>query len=237
MLALALEKIAAPLRLDLGRVRVDDASRPSQWPGAHARGSRVSLCRRGGAADWVGVFEAVGAALAAAAVPPHGREATAEATFGALLAGLFLDARFLAAHVGAERRHAADLVRALALRQLFRLRARAAAFRVASEVERGTSGAGWYEAHREAMALATAASWPYGLASRDGDADAHLAALQGAARAETLRRALVERCDDDWWKNPRAAEVLGGVLAAGGTWAGDEPPLALAAEALVARIQ
>lgn len=234
MLALALERTAGPLRLDLGRVRVDDAARPAQWPGAHAVEARVSLRRQGGPVDWLGLFEAVGQALAAAAAPFHRRHPAAAFTFGHILAGLLLDRRFLAERVGVERKLVPDVARALALRQLFRLRARAAALRVATEVERGVSGAAWAEAHREALGLAAAASWPAGLAARDGDAGALGAALLGAARAERARRALVERFDEDWWKNPRSAEQLGTWLAAGGEGLGEEPPLSLAADGLVA---
>ena len=237
MLALAVEKTAGALRLDLGRVRIDDGARAAQWCGAHALGTRVSLRRQGGAADWLGLFDAAGQALAAAACPPRLRELAAPSTAGALLSGLLLDRGFLAARLDVEKKHAGDLVRALALRQLFRLRAAAAALRVATEVERGTSGAAWSEAHREALSLAALATWPAGLAARDGDAGAQLARLRGAARAEVLRRRLVERNDEDWWRNPRSAEVLGSLLAAGGAWAEDEPELAAAGQRLVARVQ
>jgi hypothetical protein len=237
ILSLAVEQTAAALRLDLSRIRIDSGARSAQWPGAHVQGTRVSLRRRGGPGDWLDLFDAVGQALAAAAAPFHRRHPAAASTAGALLSGLLLDAGFLAARVGVERKHAADLLRVLSVRQLFRLRARAAACRVATEVERGTSGAAWSEAHREAMALAALASWPAGLAARDGDAGAHGAALRGSARAERLRRTLVERCDEDWWKNPRSAEVLASALAAGGAWSEEEPKLALGAEPLLARMQ
>jgi hypothetical protein len=236
MLALALEQALAPLRLDARRLRVDDGKRPAQWPGAHAHGARVSLRRQGGVADWLGLFDAVGQALGALHAPPHRRDPRAPYAVGALLAGLLLDRGFLVSRIGVDRKHAGDLVRALALRQLFRLRARCAAFRVASEVERGTSGAAWHDAYREAMTLAAAATWPPGLAARDADASASAAILKGAARAERLRRSFVERFDEDWWKNPRAADALGTALA-GGVGEPEEPPLALAAEALLARMQ
>jgi len=237
MLALTLERTLAPMRLDLSRIRVDEADRPSQWPGAHALETRVSLRRQGGAPDWLGLFEAVGQALAAAAAPAHRRAPAATFTMGSLLAGLLLDRGFLAGRLGVERKHAADLARGLAVRQLFRLRARAAACRAATEVERGTSGAAWHEGYREAMTLAALASWPASLAARDGDAGSAAAALQGAARGEALRRTLVERCDEDWWKNPRSAELVGTWLAAGGAWLEDEPKVALAARALVEKMQ
>jgi hypothetical protein len=233
MLAPALERTWAALGLDLGRIRIDEASRPAQWPGAHALGARVSFRRQGGAADWLAVFDAAGQAAAHAAVPPHRRHEAASFTIGALLSGLLLDRGFLAARLEVERKDAPDLIRALALRQLFRLRAAAAALRVATEVERGTSGAAWHEAYREALTLAAIAAWPAGSAARDGDGSRAAALLAGAARAEHLRRTLVERYDEDWWKNPRSAEAIGSWLAAGGAWAGDEPPLAVGGEPLV----
>jgi hypothetical protein len=237
MLALELEQLAAALKLQLGGLRVDQADRPGQWPGAHAFEARISFRRQGGAADWLGLFSAAGQGLAAAAVPPHRRHAAATFTMGDLLSGLLLEPGFLRARLEVEKKHAADLVRALAVRQLFRLRARAAALRVATEVERGTTGAAWHEAHREALALASLAAWPHGLAGRDGDGDAHAAALQGAARAAQLRQALIQRFDEDWWRNPRSAEQLGTWLAAGGAWAGDEPQLSAAAVELTKKMQ
>ncbi len=82
------------------------------------------------------------------------------------------------------------------------------------------------------MAGEPAAGFP--LARRQGSRWA--ARLAGAARAEQLRRTLLERCDEDWWKNPRSAEVLGTWLAGGGAWAGEEPELGLGAAALVSRM-
>jgi hypothetical protein len=238
MLALALREALAPLGLDLARIRIDEAARPAQWPGAHVAGARVAFRRQGGAADWLDLFDAAGRALATAYRPAGAPADDAfAAAIGALLAGLLLDARFLERRLGADRGVVADLARALALRQLFRLRARAAALRVAAEVERGTAGAAWHEAHREALSLAAGAAWPTGLAARDADAGAHAAALSGAARAARLRTALVERFDEDWWRNPRSAGALAGWLAAGGeetTAAGDRAPLAAGAAALVA---
>jgi hypothetical protein len=114
MLALALERTAAELGVDLGLVRVDEAARPGQWPGAHAHGARVSFRRQGGAADWLGLFEAVGRALSAASAPAHRRDPAGPATCGSLLAGLILDARYLATTLDVERKHAPDLARALA---------------------------------------------------------------------------------------------------------------------------
>jgi len=239
MLALALRELADSLRLDLSRLRIDDAARPAQWPGAHALGARVSFRRQGGAADWESLLLASGAALAAAhGPPPHARDAAFGAAVGALLASLLLDRRWAERRLGVDRSRADDLRRVLALRRLFALRTSAAALRVATEVARGTAGAAWREAHRDALSQATLAAWPDGLAGRDADADAHAAALRGAALAARLARSLRDRFDEDWWRNPRAAEALGGMLAAGAVAPGtspegEAPRLREGAEALV----
>jgi hypothetical protein len=238
MLPVALRLAWEKLGLDPGRIRVDDAERDARWPGAHAVGARVSFGRRGGAGDWLDLFRAAGAALAAAHQPPHARDPAFGAALGALLAGLLLEPRFLAERADVERRHARDLVRDLALRELFRLRAAAAALRVATEVERGLSGAAWRDMHRDALAAAALASWEGVWASRDADPGALAAALAGAGAAERLRLELRERFDEDWWRNPRTASHLAGMLAAGRVpWAAGGAPPDRAARALASRLE
>jgi hypothetical protein len=233
-LAAVLRETLTPLGLGLAGVRIDDGERPARWPGAHALAARVSFRRQGGVADLEGLLRAVGAALVGAhGPPPHARHPAHAGTVGALLAGLLLDPGFLERRLGLERRASADVIRLLALRRLFALRTRAAGLRVATEVERGLSGEAWRRAHREALGLAALARWPDGLAGRDADAGEALAALESEARAEALRRALVERLDEDWWRNPRAAEAVAGLVAGG---PGEVMPLGGAGEALVRRM-
>jgi hypothetical protein len=214
-LAGAVRATAAPLRLDLDRVQVDDGERPAQWPGVHVTGARLSFRARGGAGDWQDLLEGLGWAAAAAHAPPHRRDPALAGALGWLLGSLLLEPRWLLDHAGVERRQAPDLRRDLALRRLFALRARAAAFRVASEVQRGLSGAAWRETHRTALTEATGAVWDGVRAARDGDALEHVAALAGAGAGEWLRIEARERFDEDWWRNPRSAEFLAGLLAAG----------------------
>jgi len=226
------------LGLDAGRVRVDDADRPAKWPGAHAVGPRVSLRRRGGGGDWQDLLAALGLALAAAAAPWSRRSPDLGEALAWVLGALLLAPRWLADRADAERRHAPDLVRDLALRRLLALRADGAALRVAAEVERGLSGAAWRDAHRGALHAATSASWEGARASRDGDADRLAARIRGAEAGEALRRTLVERFDEDWWRNPRSAAHLAGLLAAGALPAQEGTPEGgLAARLLVSKLE
>ncbi|HYQ81765.1 MAG TPA: hypothetical protein VEP68_09690 [Anaeromyxobacteraceae bacterium] len=237
MLAPVLRQATERLGLALSRIRVEEGDRPAQWPGAHAFEERISFRRRGGAPDWLDLLRAAGEALAAAACPPRSRQPAFPAALGSLLLGLLLEPAFLSRTLGVERSGAGDLVRALALSRLFALRASAAALRVAAEVERGSSGTAWRQAHREALSAAALAAWPDGLAARDAAADRHRLALEGAAWGERLRVRLVEAHDEDWWRNPRAAATLAGWLAAGRAGPDEErPPLAAAARALTGRL-
>jgi hypothetical protein len=215
MLHIDLRWLLEKLGLDLGKVRIDADVRPGKWPGAHVFGTRVAFRPSGGATDFFDVFDAAGRALSAAYHPPHRRDAAFGHAIGWLLSSLLLEPRFLAERCDLDQRDAPDLLRGLRLRRLFVLRARAAALRIATEVERGMSGAAWREGYRDAMTSALGASWDGARAPRDADASAHRAALAGAGLGEALRSALVERFDEDWWRNPRTVEHVASLLAAG----------------------
>jgi hypothetical protein len=234
MLELSLRLTWERLDLDHSRVRLEVSDRPAQWPGAHAVGARVSFRPRGGAGDWQDLAAAAARALAAASVPPSRRDPAFGDALAWLLASLLLEPRWLAERADVEKAQAKDVVRDLALRRLFALRADAAALRVATEVERGLSGAAWRAAHRDALTHATGASWELVRASRDADAWRLAAAVRGAAAGERLRLEVRERFDEDWWRNPRTAAHLGGLLDAGRLPPWDPPPPATAAARLLA---
>lgn len=214
MLAVAVKLTLEGLSLDAGRLRIDDAGRPAQWPGAHVVGARISLRPRGGGGDWQDLLAAIGRALGAAA-PPSARDPELGEALGWVLGALALEPRWLAARADVDRRVARDVVRDLSLRRLLALRADGAALRVAAEVERGLAGAAWREAYRSALHAATGAAWEGARAARDADADRLAVRLRGAEAGEALRRELVERYDEDWWRNPRTSAHLAGLLAAG----------------------
>jgi hypothetical protein len=237
MLPVAAKLTLERLGQDLGRIRVDDVDRPAKWPGSHAVGTRVSHRARGGGGDWADLLAAAGRALAAAHAPPSARDPDLAEALAWVLGGLLLEPRWLAERADVERRHARDVVRDLALRRLLALRADGAALRVAAEVERGLTGAAWREAHRAALHASTHASWDGARASRDGDADRLAARLRGAEEGEKLRRALVERFDEDWWRNPRTAAHLAALLAGGLPPAEAPPAGGAAARHLVSKLE
>jgi hypothetical protein len=238
MLPLAAKVTLERLGQEPGSIRVDDAERPAKWPGAHALGPRVSLRPRGGAGDWQDLFAALGRALAAVHAAPHARDPDLGEALAWLLGSLLVEPRWLAERADVERRHAKDVARDLALRRLLALRADGAALRVAAEVERGLSGAAWREAHRAALHAATSAAWDVARASRDGDAELLAARARGAEAGEALRREVVERFDEDWWRNPRTGAHLAGLLAGGRLAPPHAPPRGGdAARHLVARLE
>ena len=199
-----------------GSVRLDGAARAAKWPGAHAFEGRVSLRRQGGLADWLDLPDAAGRAAAAATSRPSTRDPALPATVGALGAWLLLEPRFLESATGPgpqarARRRSAGWRSASSSS----FAPAPAALRVAVEVERGTGGRAWHEAHREALSRADAgrlAGRARGPGRRRG---ALRESLAGAAWAAAIRHDLRERFDEDYWRNPRTGEALAGRLAAG----------------------
>ena len=238
MLDLSVRMTLEKLGLDLARIEIGDASPADAWPGAHAVGPHASFRPRGGAGDWQDRLAASARALAAAAARPSARDPLLGEALAWLLGSLVLEPRWLAERADVEKRHARDVMRDLALRRLFALRADAAALRVATEVERGLSGTAWRSAHRDALTLATGAAWDRVRASRDGDASRLAAAVRGAGAGERLRIDVRERLDEDWWRNPRAAAHLAGLLAAGSLPRSEAPaPASGAARMLSSRLE
>jgi hypothetical protein len=207
------------------------------WPGAHALGERIAFRPRGGLPDWLDLLDAAGRGLVAARQAPLERDPAFLAAWGWLLQSLLLEPGFLAARVDLSRREQVEVSRALALRALFRLRASAAAARVASEVERGMSGARWREAHREALTSACHAAWDGVRAARDAEAGPLLARVRGFAAGERLRLQLRDQFDEDWWRNPRSPAHLAGLLAAGHFGETSEPSAPEAARGLVGLLE
>jgi len=75
--------------------------------------------------------------------------------------------------------------------------------------------------------------WDPVRASRDDDAARLAAAIAGAGAGEALRRAVRERFDEDWWRNPRTAAHLAALLAAGRLPETETPPPAAEASRML----
>jgi len=223
--------------LDPGALRIGETTRVAAWPGAHALGQRVAFRPRGGLPDWLDLLDAAGRSAIAARRPPVGRDPIFMAAWGWLLQALLLEPGFLGARVDLSRRERVEVTRALALRALFRLRVTAAAARVATEVERGMSGARWRQAHREALTSACHAAWDGVRAARDAEAGPLLARVAGFVAGERLRVQLREQFDEDWWRNPRTPAHLAGLLAAGRFAETEEPSTLVAVRGLVALLE
>lgn len=236
-LAALLRAACGAVGLDPGALQIGETTRVAAWPGAHALGQRIAFRPRGGLPDWLDLLDSAGRAAIAARQPPVGRDPVFTAAWGWLLQSLLLEPGFLATRVDLSKREQVEVTRALALRALFRLRASAAAARVATEVERGLSGKRWRETHREALTSACHAAWDGVRAARDAEAGPLLARVAGFAAGERLRVRLREQCDEDWWRNPRTPAHLAGLLAAGRFAETEEPSAPEAARGLVVLLE
>lgn len=211
----------------VGRVRLDLQRRPQARVGAvvarAAGGAVVSMAPLGAPADWAALFGALPRALRHVSLAPHlpvedGRCGVAgqEAAFGALFSSALHQPLFYRRMTGAGRREAEEA--ALAFRTLAILELRLACARVLVEQEafaRGPSRAvaTFFVETMEAATLARFDErlWATGL--RPSLPAAHHVA--GLALAAPLLPALRERCDEDWWRNPRTGPLLQGLWARG----------------------
>ena len=184
----------APSRLELGLV------------------SELALAR--------GIGRALAALLVHRALPPELARAEPGSVghaLGALVSGWAMEPRFLERTLGLDASAASAL--SLAARALEVCRARWLAARVLARA----GGLPPREAAERAKELAARAlsvrdaSMPIELADPSGDDDARvLAEARGALSALSLFAPLRERFNEDWYRNPRAAELLRAAAARGG---------------------
>lgn len=212
------------------RWQLDAEARPGRWPGARVRVGRevlVSHRARGGFDDVRAALRSIGTALHRAGcdpeAPPEDRllgDPTIAAATGEVWAGLVLDAAW------AKRRFELDDPdhrRVLALADLADARVAAALVVVTREaLARGASQALASEAG-EQLSSALLGHWPAGAAPLvlpdPFEATTSMSARRlGARLLEHLR----ERCNEDWWANPRAGAVLNEIFRPGGLYAPDE---------------
>lgn len=208
-------------------VRLDLEKRPQAQGGAkvfaQAIPSRVwvALSPTGLPSDWPRLFSALGQGFGLSSVSqvaPVEQVWTGEAllgrAFGALLGALVGSPLFLQKKLRATRSERAEAQRGLALASLAHVRRLCGQVLVEAEVWRRGTSPRTLDTIREIRERA--------LLVRSGDSlegiDPDLPALKEAralALAPILERALRERFDEDWWRNPRTGPYLAGLFAPG----------------------
>lgn len=209
------------------RVTLDDAPREGRAPGAMTVGldppAKVVVLHvpRGGARDARELLRAFGEAVHLASIaadrPPEDRILGARAPIvatGHLLASCLLDRRFLKKRLDAE---APDLTRVLALGALAEARREAAALIAHQRMRRAGGTAGALEEGAELLSRALGAAVPQRLVPLWFEAPAEAGrAFEGLLLGAALREHVRDRCDEDWWANPRTGPLLSTLCASGG---------------------
>jgi len=208
------------------RIRTDFDERPAKVPGAAAFAvdppDEVHLLWRpqGGLDDAPALLRALGEALHAAyADPPrpfedHGcGDASSLAASGYLLESLVVDRGWLRRRFGVKD---GDTVRVLALGVLARARLDAVSLQNELDLRSEGPGAAVLQRCAERTSAALGARWPQERCLRDVEPRfAPAVRLRGRALAVSAFEVLRERCDEDWWANPRAGAFLRGLFAPG----------------------
>lgn len=240
------------LRLDLERrplARVGASVAPLDVPARVA----VSLSPLGTPADWRELFGAIARGLRlvsiARAAPVEDRWAGDEAVgfaFSALFGRIVHAPAFLRRLLHAPRAAAEEAARALALLDLLDLREACGRALAEAEIWARPPSRAVARTFGELLAEATHARFDERRFLEDADPALPAATtLRGLAIAGEIEPALRERCDEDWWRNPRTGPLLQGAWARGGAVRGDEaakllgggaPSLAGYARALVAQL-
>lgn len=248
--AMGFDARRANLRLDLERrplAELGACVAPLEVPGRVA----VSLSPLGTPADWRELFRAIGGGLRlvsiAKTVPVEDMvDPPAAAAFAALLGGIVGEPIFLRRMLQAPRAAADEAARALALLDLLELREACARAIYEAELWARAPSRAVAHAFGELLAEATLARWDERLFLLGADPALPASTrLSGLAIAGAVEPALRERCDEDWWRNPRTGPLLQGVWARGGAVRGAEiarrlggeaPSLTAYAKRLVARL-
>lgn len=211
---------AVPLSID---VAARDGRRSKAFVAAPDAPSEVLISHRarGGFDDASAALEALGCAAHWAGVDP---DAPAEdrllgdpairASTGKAWAMLLLDKAWSRKHLGVED---VDFTRVLALADLGRARLDAALLVGTHEAMRSGASVAQLSLVAESVSAATLGEWTPGLVSFALPAPFQAAAPLVARRLGlSLFEGLRERCNEDWWANPRAHSVLESFFHPGG---------------------
>lgn len=183
----------------------------------------VVLGRLGGATDYSNLLHALGRAHFWAMVSPElqpdaRRFGEGARSFGALFDRLLVDAPFLQRTLDAEPKEALEAARLVAIERLARLRHLCASLVYQRTLYAEGAREELRGLYRELHGKALAVEWP--LERWLSDVEPFLACahrLRAMALAETIREALLEAADEDWWRNPRAGAFLKRLASRGGS--------------------
>jgi len=211
-----------------GRVRMDTGERPGKQPRAFCVPVRVPdevylvLRPSGGHADYRTFWHELGHAMHFAAAdagrPFHERwlgDNSVTEAFAMLWDHLTLDAGWLGRYTGLRRRaggagaRMADLVFELAVSELHLLRRYAGKLAYEMALHRSDYGDGMADQYAEGLTAATGFRYDGRDYLLDVDPGFYAARYLRAWQLEAaLARALVERFDTDWFRNPRGGELV-----------------------------
>ncbi|WP_373044403.1 hypothetical protein [Vulgatibacter sp.] len=226
-----------------GNVRLDLDRRPLAAIGAFVAPIEIpgriglSLAPQGTPADWRDLFGGIAAALRFASLPCGPEETWAgegavEACFVALFRSIVREPLFYRRVVQAPRAAAEEAVRAFTLLELLELRTLCGRAIYEAEVWVRPPSQAVARSFGEILAAATGVRFDERLflAAVDPALPA-CTSLRGHAILGAIAPALLERLDEDWWRNPRTGPLLQGIWARGGALRGAEVPKLLGAGA------
>jgi len=205
-----------------GRIAIDSEARAGREPGAHRfdiavpDSIRLLLEAGPGFEAWAGWLAAWGTAQSRANVArtlPFVERALGDTTVvsavGRLFESLLGDAGWLMRYARLTSAQARETARLFAFRQLYELRREAALLSVSSELLARGPVRPLAEDYVSRLSAALMVEVPRGRFLHDtSPLAAHALALDAAALEAPLRAHLLERFNEDWWRNPAAGRWL-----------------------------
>lgn len=240
---------AIGLRFDAGgRIEADFERRPGKrFEPLFARIDvpreiAVGLAPLGGAADYHTALELLGraqhAALCSERAPMEDRWLGDESVgrgFGVAFAQFLLDPGFMKRYLGLDEREGVEAARLFAIVELASLRKACAQLLFERTLYAEGPRADLRGLYRESLQKAMLVDWP--VESWLFEVEPRFAcarALRAFALAERLRRAMLDACDEDHWRNPRLGAFLEGYASRGQQKSADELAKELGGELSIA---
>ncbi|MGI5861217.1 MAG: hypothetical protein ACOX6T_04060 [Myxococcales bacterium] len=216
-----LEWIGLPLEAS-GAVQLDLESRPAKAPGCFvARFSvpdRMALTLRpaGGAGDYSELLHGLGVAAFLGSIPPDApfedrwlADPALPEAFGLVFENLLFDAGFLSRALGVGAHEAGEAARFIAIERLLRLRLLCAQLSFDLDLYKEGPRAELKGYYRETLGKAALCDWPLDWWLWQVEPGFAVAArLRGWNLEAPVHEALLDRANEDYWRNPRTGSLL-----------------------------